>query len=713
MKSVEAIRAERRELTQSRPRVIINNDGCDVLYYPKDKPLTPETLLALRTAGLADKELTTISYCTISSGFSNFTHGTRVGTVLTKNMDNPKAINATADFLAKGQDPLRLVVDFAQNHGFEGFWCFRMNDTHDAAHRPDKPYKLFPPLKEEHPEWLVGTVGVKQACGTWSSVDYARPEIRDLAWRYVEEVCQNYPVDGIELDFCRHLCYFKSVAQGGRATEAEIAAMNELMLRIRAVADQEGARRGKPILIAVRVPDDAEYSRAIGLDVEYWMANDVADFYIGSDYFQLRSWEDWVALGRRHGVKVLAGLSESRVRDEDKRFRRGSQWSYRARLARAWAAGVDGIYIFNVFNPQTAFFRECGGPQSVAGKTKHYFATIRDGRPSRYLAGGDAFSKLPVLTPLQPWTIISGTPRTLPMTISEPDGTREHGRFAAHLRVGEKAAELVDKLLVHVNGVRLEGAAVAGEWLDFPVPAAAALRHGGNEIVFAAALDPEPMVGQDNIWEVEYDCQKVMTYPAQLPWRRLFKECKWLEEIRDGCLVLADQDSAPGSIPHLAYPWNAESTGSNVVEVRLKVISSTAPEAVCVRIADSSHVEMITFEPGRVGLSFAGMTADFPTGDGFHTYRIVSRSKDIQVYADGKLLLDGAGKFTTSAEDQSRWLPLAHGLQEWNRRMVYFGSASEAGQGEAHWQFMRFRDSGNTLVLKDFVLSVNYSAPKQ
>ena len=57
-----------------------------------------------------------------------------------------------------------------------------------------------------------------------------------------------------------------------------------------------------------------------------------------------------------------------------------------------------------------------------------------------------------------------------------------------------------------------------------------------------------------------------MTYPAQLPWRRLFKECKWLEEVRDGCLVLADRDSAPGSIPHLAYPWNADSTGSNVVK---------------------------------------------------------------------------------------------------------------------------------------------------
>ena len=711
MKSMDAIRAERRELAQGRPRVIINNDGCDVLYYPKDKPLAPETFLALRTTGLADKELTTISYCTISSGFSNFTHGTRIGTVLTKNMDNPKVVNATAGFLAQGQDPLRLVVDFAQGHGLEGFWCFRMNDTHDAAHRPDKPYKLFPPLKEEHPEWLVGAFDVKQACGTWSSVDYARPEIRALALQYVEEVCRNYPVDGIELDFCRHLCYFKSVAQGGRATEAEIAAMNDLMLRIRAAADQEGARRGRPILIAVRVPDDAEYGRAMGLDIEHWMAHDVADFYVGSDYFQMRPSEDWVALGRRHGVKVLAGLSESRVKNEDKRFRRRSQWSYRARLARAWAAGVDGIYIFNVFNPQTAFFRECGGPQSVAAKTKHYFATIRDGRPSRYLAGGDSFSRLPTLTPSQPWTVASGAPRTLPMTISEPDGTREQGRFTAHLRIGARAAEMADKLLVHVNGTRLEGTAVAGEWLDVPV-LATALRNGGNEIVFAAAMDPEPPADQSDAWEVDYDCQKVLKTPAQLPWRRLFAECRRVEEIRDGRLVLADQDSAPGSIPHLAYPWNAEATGTNVVEVRLQVVSSTAPEAVCVRVADNRHVEMITFEPGRVGLSFAGLAAAFPAGDGFHTYRIVCRGKDVQVFVDGKLLLDGTGKFVTSAEDQSRWLPLAHGMREWNRRMVYFGSACEAGQGEAHWQFVRFRDSGNSLVLKDFVLSVNYDAPK-
>ena len=34
-------------------------------------------------------------------------------------------------------------------------------------------------------------------------MDYGRPEIRDLAFRFVEEVCRNYDVDGVELDFVK------------------------------------------------------------------------------------------------------------------------------------------------------------------------------------------------------------------------------------------------------------------------------------------------------------------------------------------------------------------------------------------------------------------------------------------------------------------------------------------------------------------------------
>ena len=36
--------------------------------------------------------------------------------------------------------------------------------------------------------------------GTWSAVDYARPEIRDLARRTIAEVAANYDLDGVTLD---------------------------------------------------------------------------------------------------------------------------------------------------------------------------------------------------------------------------------------------------------------------------------------------------------------------------------------------------------------------------------------------------------------------------------------------------------------------------------------------------------------------------------
>ena len=54
--------------------------------------------------------------------------------------------------------------------------------------------------------------------GTWSCVDYAVPEIRETAFRFFEEACQKFDVDGFELDLLRHACFFKSVAGGGRAS---------------------------------------------------------------------------------------------------------------------------------------------------------------------------------------------------------------------------------------------------------------------------------------------------------------------------------------------------------------------------------------------------------------------------------------------------------------------------------------------------------------
>ena len=383
--SLEQLRETRRELAHRPRRIIANNDGCDALYFPRDAEANVENFLAQRTTGLVGSQVDTIAYCTISSGFSHFTHRTEIGTILTRSPAEfgiqPNKRNITQDLIAQGSDPLQSVVEFGHAQGIEVFWSMRMNDTHDVAHTPEKPYLLFPPLKSDHPEWLVGDHVKRTPQGRWSSVDYARPEIRDLAFEFIEEVCRNYDVDGVELDFFRHMCYFSSVAHGGTASQAERDMMTELLRRVRTMTEEVGLQRGRPLLIAVRVADSVGFDRDMGLDIERWLQEGLVDILVTTGYFRLNPWEYSVGLGHRYDVPVHPCLSDSRVRGES-RFRRASTESYRGRAMNAWAAGADGIHLFNLFNPSSAVFREVGDPEALATLDKLYFVTVRDGNPN-------------------------------------------------------------------------------------------------------------------------------------------------------------------------------------------------------------------------------------------------------------------------------------------------------------------------------------------
>ncbi len=103
----------------------------------------------MRTRDLAGTHVDVISYTTISSGFSLFTHNTHVGEVLTKNHPTLKN-NIAPALIDQGRDCLQIMVDFGL------------------------------------------------------------PEIRDLAYQFVEEVCQNYDIDGLELGFLTPMGYIEN-----------------------------------------------------------------------------------------------------------------------------------------------------------------------------------------------------------------------------------------------------------------------------------------------------------------------------------------------------------------------------------------------------------------------------------------------------------------------------------------------------------------------
>jgi hypothetical protein len=717
--SLEQVRQEREQAKQRPRRIWFNHDGCDAWYFDTGAlkgrtQATPQDLLDVRTTQLADTQVTTLSYCTISSGFSNFTHRTKVGhTLVEPRVAEPgeKADgirNITADLIAQGTDPLQVMVDFGKAKNIEIFWSMRMNDTHDGGWTPETGYPLFPKLKEEHPEWLLGSYAKKTPYGVWSGVNYAVPEIRDLCYRFFEEVCQNYSVDGVEMDFCRHLHYFASVANGGKASDAERELMTDLIRRIRTMTEREGMKRGRPILIAVRGPDSVGFSRDIGLDIEQWMKEGLIDCFIGSDYFQLNQYGVQVELAHRYGVKCYPGLSETRVVIPGKGgdSRRGSDASYRARAMNAFAQGADGVYVFNEYSATRPYLKTIGSPTTLLGQDKLFFVNWVDGKPSEYLADGNRYQQSDILTPADPVLLAAGKPVARGLFVGEDLRAASAAGLHPALDLQLQIAPLGTAAAAQVewNGKALTGGELRDGQLHFAL-AGDQVAQGLNRVGLTLKQRADAASSQD--WTVDYPCDYQLAGDRQPPWRRLFNNGNWEEKIVDGALLFADRGTAPMDVINLVYPWTPRTDVPCVVEVRVKVLQSTDPMAVVVRLANGEHAEFLTLSPDRIGLAKAGLSAPFTTTDAFHTYRIEAQDADIKVFADGKLLLDGTGRFTAAATDPANATPMSYGLEAWNHSSLMVGSNSGPGQGSALWGGIRFRIT-NTPAWQDVVLSVSY-----
>lgn len=688
--SLDQLRAARANLAGQPRRLMANNDGCDSLYFPRDLEPTVQNFLDRRTSLLAGSQVGAISYCTISSGFGQFTHDTKVGAVLTRQgVDygiRPDMRNITADLIRQGTDTLRAVTDFAHANGMESFWSMRMNDTHDVEHKPQRPYFLFPQLKVDHPEWLVGDHVKRTPHGRWSSVDYARLEIRELAFRYVEEVCRNYDVDGVELDFFRHLCYFKSVANGGKASREEVAAMSDLMRRIRTMTEEVGLKRQRPILVAMRLPDSTAFSLESGLDLETWLKEGQMDILITTDYFRLNPWSYSVALGHRHGVKVYPALTDPRVQGET-RFKRASVPAYRARAANAWASGADGLYCFNLYDidRKSPLWRELGDPQTLAFTDKHYFLTDLDGKPTSWLANGNEHQTISTVTPTAPAKLSTKGGFTSRLMVADDlDAAARAGYEAtATLHLDLPGLDDARRVSVTLNGSALPAGKLNAGWIDWTL-APKQLRKGENDI--AVTLHPA-LPAPGNEWTLIYDGNR----PPAKPWQRDKGSSRIHEEIKDGALLIADRGAENGDFCYYRAAWGADPTVESVIEARVKVVSGSS----FLILTNGVSGERVVLSPDGVGLYHQRKhRRTMNTTDDFHRYRIVIKGADLQVHVDDILRLNAPGVLTARTG--------------YPRNEIAFGAANSPEQGEALWDVVKVRSARASQPLQDVVLSVSY-----
>ena len=386
----EKMRMERKKTAHRRRRIIMNNDGNDGRALEPGEEKTPETFLSKRISPLAGSQVDAIFYCT--GVFNLYSHQSEE-TELRKHSDRYQ-MDWAWELTKLGTDSLEVVGEFCHKHEMEAFWSMRMNDTHDSGDPA-----LFCQWKKDHPEYLMGKGDNPYGGGRWSAVNYGVPEVRDKVFRIFRDVCSRYDVDGVEMDFYRHPVFFKPQMTGDPVTQEHCDMMTDLLRGVRTMTEEVALKRGRPILIAVRVPDSRGFAKAIGLDVMRWLEDDLIDILTGGGYFRFEPWGNLVWLGQKYGVPVYAGLSGSRAGGNPAAGKPLSPYSHRSwniEARYAWQAGVNGIYTFNCFDPKSVLFRELGTPDTLMepdGKD-WFFRTGPKWYMEKWLKDGSKFLKV-------------------------------------------------------------------------------------------------------------------------------------------------------------------------------------------------------------------------------------------------------------------------------------------------------------------------------
>ena len=706
----DAWEAQRQRILDRPREVFYNTDGCDAVYFGLQghtKAATPENFKAERFAYCLGTETTTLSYCVTGGGFGHVLYDSKVASHFSAQPDDSggRGRNVLDELLAQGTDPMRLAVEFCREHSLECFACLRMNDTHDGIHSAKKPSIFWSPFKEAHPDALFGSEEHRTPYCTWTAVDFNHPAVHKYYHDVVEELCKLYDIDGFEYDFMRHAQLFRSVANGGRASQAELDTATALMRDLRAVTEAAGHAKGRPVMIAIRVPDSVEYCNAIGIDIERWLSEKLVDILITTSYFQLNPWRYTVDLARKYGVKCLASLDESRIRPPHLPLgSRNSLQSYQAQALAAMRQGVDGIYVFNAeYGALTS--RAFAKPETLKFKDKLYYATYRGSGgylPGGYLRNGEFFSNMPAVEPGNQAAVASDGSLDIPIYIGDDlqdaDVMARRPAVTAQLR---SPAGCDFRLAVNGTDVPLARKSLSDGVYTYDVPAAL-IQCGENRFV----VSPHGYKGAlSRVVAVKGDALLYGGLRGQ--WRRFYQADEADgERIVDGAYQLKDTVSDAHTAAALWHPLPGKDAARLKVKATITVVAATDDSSAVLRLADGTHVERIAFLPGEIRLVFCGKSVPFDTTDAFHSYEVEFAGGQVTVQADGKALLSAplAGDVR---DEKCSMVGYTESIPGLNARGVVIGSVSGPGQGTM--LFKDFEILQDTLVVRDFAVAIHFA----
>jgi hypothetical protein len=259
----------------------------------------------------------------------------------------------------QGIDWVERLVAETRKRKLEVFWNHRISEVEINASGTGAAWDgAVHPIKKAHPDWVVKTWW-KQ--GLWN---LAVPGVREYKVRLLRELTENYDLDGIQLDFARHI----PCLPVGRQWELR-AEMTEFMRMVRMMLLDVAKRRGRPFLLAARVPRNLKGCRSDGFDIETWARDGLIDILtLGSRSFDVDVEAFRRAIAGRN-IKLQPCFDDHHTSDA---YQYPSIELFRGVFGNWWQQGADSVATFNWSNATPELCKKIGALPGPASQRQAY-----------------------------------------------------------------------------------------------------------------------------------------------------------------------------------------------------------------------------------------------------------------------------------------------------------------------------------------------------
>jgi hypothetical protein len=364
----------------------------------------------------------------------------------------------------RGIDWVGRLVEETRKRGLEVFWSHRVSEVDINPSGQGAAWKsLSHPFKREHPDWLLKTWWPH---GLW---DYSVAEVRRFKVGLLRQLVERYDLDGIQLDFARHVPCLPPPRQWELRHH-----VTEFVRVVRTMLLEVAQERGHPILLAARVPRNLEGCRVDGFDVEAWACQNLVDILtLGTRSVDVDVAGYLRATAEGH-VKLQPCLDDHHATDG---YRYPPIEFFRGVFANWWQQGADAVVTFNWSNAppelcekmeakpgpasQRQAYHEAGSLETLSRKDKTFVVERRGGYP-----WAEGFFNRNDTAPLPVTLAEDGKPTQLAVRASDdlsaPSDRLEHVTLRAILFGASEGQELE----VRLGGAALRPTARDPGWKD-------------------------------------------------------------------------------------------------------------------------------------------------------------------------------------------------------------------------------------------------------